>query len=239
MQGQVLRGQNAAMSRLRPLPLLLLIAISALVTILAQSGLSLPREWSFASKPLTTLLIMAYAWPRGLATPLLRRWVLLGLLFSLFGDVALLWPQQGFIFGLLAFLLAHLCYLWAFTRVERLAAWPWSFLAYGLLAGGILSQLWPGVPTALRGPVIAYVICLSAMGAQAAVLGWRARSMGGTTGAGRAALLALGGLLFVISDACLATNKFAGPLPLASIWVLSTYWAAQCCIANWLAPSGR
>jgi uncharacterized membrane protein YhhN len=104
-------------------------------------------------------------------------------------------------------------------------------LGYGLLAGTILSQLWPGVPAALRVPVVAYVICLSAMGAQAAVIGWRAR---GTVNARRGALLALGGLLFVISDALLATNKFAGPLPLASVWVLTTYWSAQCCIAGWL-----
>ena len=72
------------------------------------------------------------------------------------------------------------------------------------------------------------------MAAQAAVIGWRAR---GTAEAPRAGLLALGGLLFVISDACLATNKFAGPLPLASLWVLSTYWSAQWCIASWLAPA--
>lgn len=203
----------------RSLPLLALTLVSALITILAQSGLAgVPREWAFVAKPLTTVLIIAFAWPRGRSTPLLRRWLLLGLLFSLAGDVALLWPREGFIFGLLAFLLAHLCYLWAFTRVARLAAWPWAFVAYGLLAAAILSRLWPGVPAALQLPVLAYVVCLSAMGAQTAVL-------------------ALGGLLFVISDACLATNKFAGPLPLASVWVLTTYWAAQCCIASWLAPA--
>lgn len=186
--------------------------------------------WLF--KPLTTLLVIAHAWRQaraGSAAP--RRWVLLGLVFSLAGDVALMWPQpQAFIVGLLAFLLAHLCYLWAFTRVERLAAWPWSFLFYALLAGGILARLWPGVPADLRPPVIAYVLCLAAMGAQTAVL-WRRRG---------ARVLALGGLLFVVSDALLATNKFAsGPLPLASLWVLSTYWAAQWCIASWLAPAGQ
>ena len=212
--------------------LLPLILLSALIAIVAQSGLGLlPPAWAFIAKPLTTILLIAFAWPRGRATPMPRRWVLIGLAFSLAGDVALLWPKEGFIFGLLAFLAAHLSYLCAFTRVQRLAAWPWPFLAYGLLAGSILSQLWPGVPAALRPPVVAYVICLSVMGAQAAVLGWRAH---GTPDARRGALLALGGLLFVISDALLATNKFAGPLPLASVWVLSTYWAAQCCIAGWL-----
>jgi len=222
-------------ARIPSILLPLLTLLSATIAILAQSGLVLPREVAFVAKPLTTLLIMAYAWQRGHATPLLRYWVLAGLAFSLVGDVALLWPKEGFLIGLVAFLFAHLCYLWAFTRVQPLAAWPWSFVGYGVLAGGILSQLWPGVPETLRLPVVAYVICLSAMGAQTSVIAWRAR---GTVQARRATLLALGGLLFVISDACLATNKFAGPLPLASLWVLTTYWSAQWCIASWLARPG-
>jgi len=142
--------------------------------------------------------------------------------------VALLWPQQGFLPGLVSFLLAHVAYLVAFTREQRLAAWPMAFVTYALVAGLILWRLWPGVPATLQIPVAAYVLCLAAMAAQAAVL-WR-------RGADRGALLALGGALFVASDALLATNKFAGPLPLASLWILGTYWSAQWCIASWLKP---
>src|SRR6185436_4474751 len=49
----------------------------------------------FVFKPLTTLLIIAHAWQRGADTPAARRFVLAGLWFSLVGDIALLWPQQG------------------------------------------------------------------------------------------------------------------------------------------------
>lgn len=211
-----------------PLPTPLLAALTLASALLAMAaGLDAVPGWLlFVCKPLTTLLIIARAWPRGRGEAP-RRWVLLGLAFSLAGDVALLWPREGFVPGLLAFLLAHLSYLRAFTRVERFAAWPWGFVFYALLAGGILARLWPGVPAELRPPVVAYVLCLAAMGAQTAVL-WRRRG---------AALLALGGLLFVLSDALLATHKFAGPLPLASLWVLVTYWSAQWCIAGWLAPA--
>jgi len=209
----------------RLLPLLILG--SAIACYLAQEDLGLPRDAAFLFKPLTTILIIALAWPRGRATPVVRRWVLAGLVFSLLGDVALLWPQ-GFVPGLLAFLAAHLAYLWAFTRVRRLAAWPWSFVAYGLVALAVLSYLWPGIPAPLRVPVAAYVVFLSAMAAQAGAIGkldgaWQ---------------LALGGALFFMSDGCLALNKFAGPVPAASLLVLPTYWAAQCCIALWLT-SGR
>jgi uncharacterized membrane protein YhhN len=208
------------------LPIALLLS-AALAIASAPWALDAPLL-NFIFKPLATLVVIAYAWPRGQDTPVARRWVIVGLLCSLAGDVALMWPKQGFLPGLVSFLLAHLAYLWAFTRTQRLAARPLPFVAYGVLAVAILSLLWPGVPAPLRMPVLAYVACLAAMAAQAAVL-WRC-------GAGRGAVLALGGLLFMTSDALLATNKFAGPLPLASLWVLGTYWAAQWCIASWLKP---
>ena len=204
-----------------------LVLCAALAIASAPWALSMPvLNWIF--KPLATLCVIAHAWSRGQDAPVVRRWVLAGLVFSLGGDVALLWPQQGFLPGLVSFLLAHLAYLVAFTRVQRLAARPMAFVAYALVAGFILWRLWPGVPAALQIPVVAYVLCLAAMAAQAAVL-WR-------RGAERGARLALGGALFLASDALLATNKFAGPLPLASLWILGTYWSAQWCIASWLKP---
>ena len=222
-------------NRLRPLVLAAFAALSAALAI--AGNLTGPSWLIWLFKPLTTLIIIAHAWPRGQAAPLLRRWVIVGLVYSLGGDVALMFGDSTFVVGLLSFLLAHLAYLWAFTRVQRLAAWPWAFVGYGLLAGLVLSQLWPGVPAGLRPPVIAYVLCLAAMAAQAAVV-WRgSRADGADEGARRrGGVLALGGFLFLCSDALLATNKFAGPLPLASLWVLVTYWSAQWCIASWLAP---
>jgi len=183
---------------------------------------------NFIFKPLATVVVILFALQRGGTQPLLKRWVLVGLGCSLVGDVALLWPREGFLPGLVSFLLAHLAYLWAFTRVQRLAARPLPFVGYALVAAGILALLWPGVPAGLRVPVLAYVVCLGAMAAQAAVL-WRA-------GAPRGGVLALGGALFMLSDALLATNKFAAPLPLANLWILGSYWAAQWCITSWLAP---
>lgn len=202
-------------------------ACAALAILSAPWALGLPIL-NFVFKPLATLAIILFAWNRGRAQAVQRRWVLIGLAFSWVGDVALLWPQQGFLPGLVSFLLAHLAYLLAFTRAVPLAARRWPFAGYALVAGAILSLLWPGVPPGLRLPVLAYVVCLAAMGAQAAVV-WR-------SGHPRGAVLALGGALFVASDALLATNKFAAQLPAASLWILSTYWLAQWCIASWLAP---
>lgn len=101
-------------------------------------------------------------------------------------------------------------------------------LLIALLVSATLAVL--SAPWALDLPAL-NVICLAAMAAQAAVV-WR-------VGAPRGAVLACGGALFMTSDALLAGNKFASPLPLANLWILGTYWSAQWCIASWLAPAER
>lgn len=210
-----------------------LIAASALLAIVAAPWALDTGALAFVFKPLTTVLIIVRAWPRGADVPATRRALRLGLALSLLGDIALLWPQQGFLPGLVAFLLAHLAYIVAFTREHRLLAQPFALTSYALVAGAILALLWPSIPPALRVPVACYVLALTAMSAQTAVVGLA--SKGEVRRRGR--LLMLGGALFMTSDALLATNKFALSLPVANLWILGTYWAAQWCIASWLKPA--
>ena len=207
-----------------------LTALCAAITILASTG-ALPAPLVFAFKPLTTLLILAFAWPRGAGAPKQRRFIRIGLALSLIGDVFLLWPKEGFLPGLVAFLLAHLAYIAAFTLPVRLAARPIVFVGYAALALLILAQLWPGIPGALRAPVVAYVVCLATMAAQALVW-WRSSAVRAAADAPLARWAAIGGVLFMASDSLLAINKFAVALPLSSLWILATYWLAQWCIAS-------
>ncbi|MBL0729347.1 lysoplasmalogenase [Piscinibacter sp. HJYY11] len=216
---------------MHPFTLPLATAASAALCIAAASG-ALPASWAFVLKPLTTLLVIAWAFLRGAEVPAQRRRILTGLWLSLAGDVFLLWPKEGFLPGLVSFLLAHLAFIAAFSVPVRFGARPAVFAAYGVVAVLILSQLWGGVPTALRAPVVAYVVCLAGMAAQAAAW-WR--SAPGSPFARRAAI---GGLLFMASDSLLAINKFASPLPMSALWILSTYWLAQLCIAGAL-PARR
>ncbi len=209
-----------------------LVAASAALAIASFIGL-LPASLAFLFKPLTTLLIIGYAWPRG--TGLQRRLILVGLVLSLAGDVFLLWPEQGFLPGLVSFLLAHLAYIGAFCVPVKLGASPRVFIAYGVIAALILWQLWPGIPVPLRAPVVAYVSCLAAMAAQAGSW-WRKRAGRGSVDEPLARLAAIGGVLFMASDSLLAVDKFALELPLSSLWILATYWAAQWCIASSLEP---
>jgi len=213
----------------------LLTVASAMLAIANGSWALDHRALLFVFKPLTTLLIIAHAWPRGGDTPAARRYLLAGLWFSLLGDVALLWPQQGFVPGLVAFLIAHVLYIAAFTREQRFAAQPAALAAYALAAGTILAFLWGHIPPGLRIPVAAYVLALTAMAAQAAVVGLL--TSGDAAEVRRARGLMIGGALFMASDTVLAVNRFALPVPAAGLWILATYWAAQWLIASWLKPT--
>ena len=157
-----------------------------------------------------------------------RLWLLAALAGSLAGDVLLLFPGW-FVPGLVAFLLAHLAYL---MLLRQGVGWfPSRRALAGTLGVGaaMYAFLWTGgLPTGLRVPVAAYVAVIALMAAQA--IG-RATVMRDTT----AWTVAVGAAFFMLSDSLLATNKFAMPLPLASFWVLTSYYAAQVLIVGgWL-----
>jgi uncharacterized membrane protein YhhN len=194
----------------------------------------------YMSKPLLmpTLALAFYL----SAKPLSRygQWILWGLGFSWGGDLLLmLVPAIGehfFIFGVASFLLAHLCYISAFLNRAKsgrgyLQKYPWlilPFLAY--LTG--LSVWWWDDLGALRIPVVVYSAIITTMGLSALHLkgvvsdkawGWL---MGGA-------------LLFIASDSLLAVNKFKWSLPMAGIWIMATYIAAQYAIAKASIEIGR
>jgi uncharacterized membrane protein YhhN len=200
------------------------VGISALLAILGAEAVGL-IGLHYLFKPLTTLLIAAMVWRLPAHEPVYRRAVLAGLALSLLGDVFLMLPGDWFAFGLGSFLLAHLAYL----RALR-SRGPWfrplfPLLGYVLIAGGVLVYLWPHVPAPLKAPVAVYVLALAAMASQAACI-FHARPGAATRSA------AWGGLLFVVSDAMLAIDKFASPIAHVATWVLITYWLAQWGIAR-------
>lgn len=204
-------------------------ALAAALAI-ASAPWALAQPWlNFAFKPLATLCVILWAALSRSDDALVKRWILIGLACSLAGDVALLWPVQGFLAGLVAFLLGHVAYLVALTRRVRFAARPLAFVAWVVVAAAVLSGLWHGVPAELRAPVVVYVCALAAMAAQASTVWLVAR---GTPGEACWRLVALGGALFVASDAILATDKFVGGIPMPTLFNLSIYWLAQWLIAR-------
>jgi uncharacterized membrane protein YhhN len=184
-------------------------------------------------KPLALAILIAFVLVRTRAPQLpgrLRLLLAAGLAASLAGDILLMWPQF-FIAGLVCFLVAHLAYIALFAMGVGRFPRPGA-LAATLAVGGLMyAFLWQGgLPAGLRVPVGLYVAVIACMAGQA--LGRAAVS-----GDAAARRVALGACLFMLSDALLATTRFVLPLPVASLWVLAAYYAAQLLIASNARPT--
>ncbi len=160
-------------------------------------------------------------------------WFGLGLAASLVGDVMLMLPDRFFISGLLAFLVAHLCYLVGFN--ERLPVLGWfllvPLLVVGLGAGIVYRGILQGLARKpggrkLRGPLIIYGVVISLMLCSALVSFWRP---GWTPSA--ALLVSAGAGLFWLSDSILAANRFVRSLKWGDLAVMVTYQTGQIALA--------
>lgn len=215
------------------------ILLAAVAAIIGASLDGDGRWLHWIAKPLATLLIAGIVWRADSAAPGYRRAILLGMAFSCIGDVALMLPFDAFVPGLIAFLLAHVCYIVAFRAGFR--AGRGLLLAAVLLsmfAGINLAGLWPLLPSDLRIPVVVYVVVLALMATFALARAWaKSAATSPIPLSGRWA--AIGAVLFVISDSVLAWDRFGGGLPAATLCVLSTYYAAQYCIARSASPDIR
>jgi len=178
----------------------------------------------YVTKPLTTALIIAVA---ALAAapvpPAYKTLVLAGLVFSLIGDAALMFPEKLFTAGLVAFLAAQVLYIFAFKTpagqgISFLIFLP--FILYGLLMFFLLA---PGLGP-MKLPVLVYIGAITAMAGFAAT---RYVHLGGT----RPLLAFIGAILFLISDSVLAYDRFGKKFRLARVIVLGTYFPAQLLIA--------
>ncbi|WP_178081280.1 MULTISPECIES: lysoplasmalogenase [unclassified Pseudomonas] len=173
-------------------------------------------------KPLPVLALLG--WLHDAPPSEYRRWISLGLIFSLIGDVLLAWPGDLFVFGLGAFLVAHLAYLKAYlSDCRRLALLPLILaLSVGAVLLGILISNGLGPLTA---PVIVYGTAISAML-------WRALARLDSGVPQRSALLAAGGAVaFVFSDSVIGINRFVSPFNAAPYIIILSYWLGQWGIA--------
>ncbi len=206
--------------------MILLLSILALGTAVfaIRAEYQPTRTQVYIFKPLTTILIILIALlGEGAAPPLYRWLILVGLIFCLGGDVFLMLPAKFFIAGLVSFLIGHIFYIVAFVSdggFNLALVWLAPLIVFGL----VIYRLLHSHLGKLRGPVIVYVLAILTMA-------WQALGRWSAIGASGALLAAAGAVLFVISDAVLALDRFRQKFGAARIVVLSTYWAAQWLIA--------
>jgi uncharacterized membrane protein YhhN len=210
---------------LYPVPFLIVA-----VFLLIRAEILGKRRQVFIFKPAATLLVIAVALlslrePTRNGTYTVG--VFVGLLFSLGGDVALMFDEQprAFAVGLGLFLLAHIAYTVTFTLLGRFSAWDTASTALLLAAGVGFYTLIRGNLGKLRLPVIAYMLVISVMVSRAA-----STLVSPLFRPGQAAMVASGAILFYISDVILAANRFWRPLRYNRI-SLAFYYAGQLLIA--------
>jgi uncharacterized membrane protein YhhN len=210
--------------------LCLLPVLAIAVFFLIRAELLGRRYQVYFFKPLSTLIVIAIA--------LLSLWkptrnltytvgVLVGLLFSLGGDIALMFAErrQAFLIGLGLFLTAHIAYSIVFVLLGRFSGWDLLSGAVLLTAGmGFYRVVRPNLGS-MRRPVIAYMVIISIMVHRAL-----ATLASPVFQPGQAGMVAVGAVLFYLSDLVLAANRFWRPLRCHRL-SLALYHGGQCLLA--------
>ena len=177
------------------------------------------RMLHYIFKPATMLLLIGYVMIQGLPDNAFAYAMLVGLLFSLMGDVFLMLPKERFIEGLASFLVAHIAYIVAFCQLfDWQLTWWWalSLVTFAVLFYSLLAKHLG----ALKIPVIIYISVIITMVWLAGELFWQSSSYLNLT-------LLIGAAVFACSDSFLAWNKFKKPFKGAQWVILLTYFFAQ------------
>jgi uncharacterized membrane protein YhhN len=169
----------------------------------------------YVFKPLTMLFIIALAMIN--TSSVFGLWILIGLSFSVIGDIFLMLPKDRFLHGLISFFLAHVCYVVALLQLgtdqlHRSASIALLILAalFCLLIASSVKK-YGGVRLLLA--VFLYIAIITGM----TILGVSSGNP----------LLIVAALLFLLSDAILAVNRFLVRFAASQYLIMSTYYTAQ------------
>ena len=206
--------------------LIIVLAVAVVDWIAVAKGWKkveyLAKPWTMAALFLVLALVGRFS-----SLPLI--FFGLGILFSLAGDVFLMFSDRWFIPGLVSFLLAHVAYIIGFNLPLPVVSPTWALvvaLVLAFSAARLLRLIVAGLAAKgqrkLIGPVIVYgmVITLMLLSAMLTLfrLEWKATP---------AALVSVGAMLFFYSDAILAWIKFVAPIKNGRMMNMITYHLGQ------------
>lgn len=211
-----------------PIIFLFLAALSAIVEWIA-----IYKNWrkvEYFAKPGTLVFLLAWLLLTGELMHGLVHWFSIGLLLSLIGDIFLLLSNERrwFLFGLGAFLLAHIAYIIGFNSSPP----PFSGITF-VVALIVLTTALPLVRRILLGatqmglrrlllPVRIYAAAISLMLFSALITLFRTDWLSIP-----AYLVSAGAILFITSDIVLAWNKFVKPIRRGRLILMITYHIGQ------------
>jgi uncharacterized membrane protein YhhN len=205
---------------------LLVISVSLLVRLEIKKQ----KKGIYSAKPISTILVIVTCllslFDIGASVPFTLA-ILLGLLFSFGGDMALMFQERATYFrmGLVLFLVAHIVYGGAFISFAgSVPQFPLIAALFFGLGTAIYLLLLPGLGK-MKVSVGLYILIISFMAA-AAVSTLYSPDITSKT----AALVTAGSLLFYISDVILALNRFRFPMKYNRLSLIP-YYAGQFMIA--------
>jgi uncharacterized membrane protein YhhN len=191
----------------------------------------------YFTKPAVMIFLIAWAWLYVNMPALMLRydtasmmWFIVGLVFSLAGDVFLMLPDKFFLPGLIAFLLTHVFYTVGFEHLLppegselaaggiaviliAVAAWLYSRLAAGMEKSGKAKMRFPVLIYTIVIMLMVYTALLSLFDPRWAML--------------PAVLVSVGAVLFLLSDILNGWVRFVGPIREHRILIMITYHLGQ------------
>jgi uncharacterized membrane protein YhhN len=176
------------------------------------------KRLEYICKPFTMVFLIALASAVEADNQSVQKWFVFALVLSMIGDILLMLPSDRFVFGLAAFLLAHVAYIigmWVdgvgfLNFVIGLAITALAAVAIGRR---ILSAIDSGEQRDVLTPVRVYIVVISLMLASAI----------GTA----EAFAIVGAALFYVSDALIAWDRFVRTRPWHALTIIATYHIAQ------------
>lgn len=203
----------------------ILYAISA-IAVLAGLLIGLPALY-VSAKPLLMITLLLYFISATKGYPRWRYYVMAALVFSWGGDVFLI-SSEWFTAGLVSFLIAHIFYIIAYQKTGAASGKlkPLDIIKFIVYGAVLIWVIYPGLGDLLI-PVLIYALVLLGMGV------WAHKRRGATSSASFQ-LVAIGAILFALSDGLIAINKFAFEIPFERALVMSIYMTAQYLIVQGL-----
>ena len=182
-------------------------------------------EVRYVAKPATLACLIGVAVTLTPDDPTIRTWMVIGLVLSLAGDVFLMLDEKWFVAGRVSFLLGHVAYIVGLQLAP--SSWGWTLVGLAVVVAcvavvgrRVVRGVSMGDHPEMVGPVIAYLVVISAM----VVSAFGTAAPWAIVGAG----------LFYASDATLAWNRFLEQRRFGPLAVMVTYHLGQIGLVAWL-----
>ena len=191
----------------------ILILVSFIAAIVFFIGLAIDNQTiRIFSKPIPVFILAVLL----IGKKEYKKFIFFGFVFSVLGDIFLELPYDLFIFGLGSFLIGHIFYIVAFTKRSQKK----EFLALTilLLIGMVIFIILYKNLGEMKISVAAYMLVIL-------IMVWRAWCQKSVN---KLAIWGfIGAVLFLISDANIAFNKFCCHYAAADWVIMILYWAGQ------------